>query len=191
VRRDFRVTLARRAAEPSQRAEEVLWALPVRTWRTLHWHEGSRGWLQARFAAQRCWRVDGQGNLRIGWLIGQRSASDQDREEEWKYCWSDFGPQASLEQMVEYGHRRYWVEQYREEAKGLLGWDKYQGRRWKGFHRHAVTVMLAYSFLVWKEWRERQTQRRRGRPRRPFSPSARPASAIARRDPSPDRRLAT
>ena len=31
--------------------------------------------------------------------------------------------------MVEYAHRRHWVEQYHEEAKGLLGWDQYQGRR--------------------------------------------------------------
>ena len=54
---------------------------------------------------------------------------------------------------MEYAHRRHWVEQYHEEAKGLLGWDQYQGRLWPGFHRHAVSVMLAYSFLVWQEWR--------------------------------------
>jgi hypothetical protein len=62
------------------------------------------------------------------------------------------------------------VEQYHEEAKGLLGWDQYQGRLWPGFHRHAVTVMLAYGFLVWQEWRQRQERARSGRPRRPFSP---------------------
>jgi hypothetical protein len=38
--------------------------------------------------------------------------------------------------MVEYAHRRHWVEQYHEEAKTELGWDQYQGRRWDGFHRH-------------------------------------------------------
>jgi SRSO17 transposase len=82
--------------------------------------------------------------------------------------------------MVEYAHRRYWVEQYHEEAKGLLGWDQYQGRLWSGFHRQAVAVMLAYSFLVWQEVHQRPQQRRRGRPRRPFSPSARsPAPAPA------------
>ncbi len=59
-----------------------------------------------------------------------------------------------LERMVEYAHRRHWVEQYHEEAKGLLGWDQYQGRLWTGFHRHAVRVMLAYSFLVWQEWQQ-------------------------------------
>ena len=48
------------------------------------------------------------------------------------------GRDAALERMVEYAHRRHWVEQYHEEAKGLLGWDQYQGRLWPGFHRHAV-----------------------------------------------------
>ena len=61
-----------------------------------------------------------------------------------------------------FAHRRHWVEQYHEEAKGLLGWDQYQGRLWSGFHRHAVSVMLAYSFLVWQEWRQRQERARPG-----------------------------
>lgn len=75
--------------------------------------------------------------------------------------------------MVEYMHRRYWVEQFHEEAKSLLGWDQYQGRLWHGFHRNTSLVMLSYCFLVWWEWRERQRQTRRGRPRQAFSPSAR------------------
>ena len=72
--------------------------------------------------------------------------------------------------LVEYAHRRHWVEQYHEEAKTELGWDQYQGRRWDGFHRHAVTVMLSYSFLVWLEWRGRAQRSRRGRRRAAFSP---------------------
>jgi hypothetical protein len=32
--------------------------------------------------------------------------------------------------------------------------------------------MLAYSFLVWLELRQRRAARSRGRPRDPFSPSA-------------------
>jgi SRSO17 transposase len=50
--------------------------------------------------------------------------------------------------MVEYAHRRSGVEQLHEEAKTLLGWDQYQGRLWTGFHRHSVSVTLAYCFLV-------------------------------------------
>jgi hypothetical protein len=86
--------------------------------------------------------------------------------------------------------RRYWVEQFHEEAKGLLGWDQYQGRLWTGFHRNAVCVLLAYSFLVWQEWHQRQSQPRRGRPRGAFSPSAGPPTAAAAGGASPDLRLA-
>jgi hypothetical protein len=82
------------------------------------------------------------------------------------------------------------VEQFHEEAKQLLGWDQYQGRLWTGFHRNAVAVMLAYSFLVWQEWQRRQQVRRRGRKRRPFSPSAGSAARAAAGDPSADLRLA-
>ncbi|MEW6301469.1 MAG: hypothetical protein AB1671_27670, partial [Thermodesulfobacteriota bacterium] len=64
--------------------------------------------------------------------------------------------------MVEYTHRRCGGEQSQEEAKELLGWDQYQGRLWAGFHRHAVTALVAYSFLVWLAWHERPSTRRPG-----------------------------
>jgi SRSO17 transposase len=146
VRRDFAVVGRRRAGEPTLRAEALLDGLPASAWRTLRWRQGSTGWLRGRFAAVRCWRVTSDGRRHLGWLIGEREASGQERRR--KYYWSNFGPDESLATMVEYAHRRHWVERYHEEAKGLLGWDQYQGRLWPGFHRHAVSVMLAYSFLV-------------------------------------------
>jgi hypothetical protein len=79
--------------------------------------------------------------------------------------------------MLEYAHRRHWIEQYYEEAKGELGWDHFQGRRYDAFHRNAILVMLSYSFLVWLEWCARQQVRRRGPKRRRFSPSAGSPSA--------------
>jgi SRSO17 transposase len=170
VRKDFQVALCARGGLV-QPAEEVLAQVGRKAWKSIAWREGSQGWLRARFTAVRCWRVDGQGQRRIGWLIGQRPGRNQTGEG--KYFWSNFGPQASLEKMVEYAHRRYWVEQYHEEAKGELGWDQFQGRRWDAFHRHAVTVMLSYSFLVWLDWQQRQQQKTRGRPRGAFSPSTR------------------
>jgi SRSO17 transposase len=85
--------------------------------------------------------------VREGWLLGERPARDQ--QGEYKYYWSNLPATTPLEKLVEYSHRRHAIEQFHEEAKGELGWDQYQGRRWRGFHRHAATVMLAYSFLVW------------------------------------------
>jgi SRSO17 transposase len=180
VRADFQVALGHAATPAPARADAVVAAQPSRSWRTIHWREGSKGWLGGRFGAVRCWRVLSDGRRRIGWLIGEDSSDGKRR-----YYWSNFGPQRSLAKMVEYAHRRHWVEQYHEEAKGLLGWDQYQGRLWQGFHRHAVSVMLAYSFLVWQEFQHRQRASRRGRKRRPFSPSAGPeASAVARGAPA-------
>jgi SRSO17 transposase len=184
VRCDFAVTLARRG-EPALRADAVVQAQPARAWRVVRWREGSQGWLQVRAVAVRAWRCRADGRHRAGWLIGEDGADGKRR-----YYWSNRGRQTALVTMVGYAHRRHWVEQYHEEAKELLGWDQYQGRLWPGFHRHTVSVMLAYSFLVWQEWQQRQQVRRPGRQRRPFSPSAGPAAAVAARGPSADRRLA-
>jgi SRSO17 transposase len=183
VRADFAVRLSGRG-QPTHRADVLVATQPARLWRSVTWREGSDGWMRGRFVALRGWRVSSSGRRRAGWLIGEQVA-----EGKRKYYWSNFGPAVALERMVEYVHRQHWVEQFHEEAQGLLGWDQYQGRLWPGFHRHAVTVMLAYSYLVWREWQQRQVSRRRGRPRRPFSPSAGSAAGLAAGGPSPDRRL--
>jgi SRSO17 transposase len=172
VRCDFAVAAGRVA--PGQRAEVLVAAQAKRSWRMIRWREGSKGWLGGRFVAVRCWRVLSDGSRRVGWLIGEDSSDGKRR-----YYWSNFGPAVPLARLAEYAHRRHWVEQFHEEAKGLLGWDQYQGRLWTGFHRNGVLVMLAYSFLVMQEWQQRQYVSRRGRKRRPFSPSARPQARVS------------
>src|SRR5207253_7453561 len=124
---------------------------------------------------------------RAGWLIGEQPGGDPKADR--KYHWSNFRPRATLATLVEYAHRRYWVEQYHEEAKGLLGWDQYQGRLWPGFHRNAVAVMLAYSFLVWQEFQQREQTHPRGRPRGLFSPSTGSSASATTGDPPPHQRL--
>ena len=189
VRTDFAVASARRTGEPPQRADALMGALTTGVWHSVRWREGSKGWLRGRLAVVRCWRVTTDGVRHIGWLIGERQARGQDERR--KYFWSNFGPEVPLERLVGYVHRRHWVEQYYEEAKGLLGWDQYQGRRWTGFHRHAVAVMLAYSFLVWEEFRWRWTRPRPGRPRPAFSPSPGPPPGAPPGGPPASQRLAT
>jgi len=150
---------------PTVRADVLIQRQPKQAWRSIRWREGSKGWLRAPGVAVRGWRIRSDGKRRAGWLIGEDSADGKRRS-----YWSNLGPNTSLEKMVGYAHRRHWVEQFHEEAKGLLGWDQYQGRLWPGFHRNSVCVLLAYSFLVWQEFTQRQRVRRRGRKRRPFPP---------------------
>jgi SRSO17 transposase len=186
---DFRVSHRRKAASPAQRVDRLLQALPRWQWRTIRWRQGSKGWLRKKFVAVRCWRVSREGQRHVGWLLGERATRGQ--PEERKYYWSNLSASATVDELAGYAHRRYAVEQFHEEAKGEVGWDQYQGRLWPGFHRHAVTVMLAYSFLVWLELRQRRRPRGRGRPRDPFSPSAGPTAADAAGDPSGGRPMAT
>lgn len=188
VRADFAVATGRGAGGRPRRADALLDGLPAGVWRSVRWREGSKGWLRGRFAAVRCWRVTSDGARHVGWLVGEREARGQ--PERRKYYWSNFGPDVPVDRLVGYAHRRHWVEQYYEEAKGLLGWDQYQGRLWGGFHRHAVAVMLGYSFLVWREFTSRWTRPRPGRPRPAFSPSAGPPPGAAAGGPPGGERLA-
>ena len=172
VRTDFAVSLGRAATSRVWRADERLETVPRWQWRVIRWRKGTKGWLRKKFVAIRGWRVTSDGQRHEGWLLGERATRGQ--PEERKYFWSNLPAESTLEELAGLAHRRHAIEQFHEEAKGELGWDQYQGRLWPGFHRHAVTVMLAYSFLVWLEQRQRRRHRRQGRPGDPFSPSAAP-----------------
>src|SRR5512134_1855437 len=188
IRCDFQVRVKTRGAPSCQRADQALAAVPRRQWRTIRWRHGTKGWLRKKFVALRAWRLTAQGEAHIGWLLGERAARGQ--ADEHQFYWSNLPASATLEELVDYAHRRHAIEQFHEEAKGELGWDQYQGRLWSGFHRHAVSVMLASSFLVWLEWHQRTERARRGRPRRAFSPSAGPAAAAVAGSASAGGRLA-
>jgi SRSO17 transposase len=170
VRRDFQVSVGRAATSPVWRADELLQTVPRWQWRTVRWRRGTKGWLRKKFVAVRGWRLANDGQRHEGWLLGERATRGQ--PEERKYFWSNLPVETTPEALAGLAHRRHAIEQFHEEAKGELGWDQYQGRLWPGFHRHAVTVMLAYSFLVWLELRQRYRHPRQGRRGDPFSPSA-------------------
>jgi SRSO17 transposase len=168
VRKDFQVALGWGARHAPQAAAVLLAQQPARAWQVICWRHAHGALLKAQFSAVRCFRIDGDGTRHVGWLIGERPCDEPAGE--YHYYWSNFPRRTPLAKMVEYEHRRCWIEQYHEEAKGELGWDQHQGRVWESFHRHAATVMLAYSFLVWLEYQQRVQTASAGRPRPAFSP---------------------
>jgi SRSO17 transposase len=171
VRTDFQVSIGSAATTPVWRADQLLQSVPRWQWRTVRWRRGTKGWLRKKFVAVWCWRVTSDGHRHRGWVVGERATRGQ--PEERKYYWSNLPAETTLAELAGLAHRRHAIEQFHEEAKGELGWDQYQGRLWPGFHRHAVSVMLAYSFLVWLERRQQRRPKRLGRSGDPFPPSPR------------------
>lgn len=166
---DFTVALEDDPEESIQRADVALHQIPRGKWATIRWREGTKGWLRKKFVAVRAYRtLDGERKT-LGWLIGERPGYGQGNGD-WKYYFSNFPVDTQLEHMVEYVHRRWRIDRFYEDAKNELGWGDYQGRKWVGFHRHTIIVMITYSFLAWREWNHRHSAPGPvGRPRNPFS----------------------
>ena len=60
-----------------------------------------------------------------------------------------YGPAgAALEKLVQVAGRSRAIEECFEEAKGQVGLDQYDVRKWDGWHRHITLAMLAYAYLA-------------------------------------------
>ena len=56
-------------------------------------------------------------------------------------------------------HERWKIEQGYQQMKEELGLDHFEGRTWRGFHHHALLVMLAFGFLALEQLRAKQEQK--------------------------------
>ena len=122
-------------------------------WRMLAWRKGTKGPLKARFAAVRVRVADGQPQ-RIGdkgmqhmpgdevWLVGERRASGEQ-----KYYLANLPAEAGLKTLAATIKARWVCEQAHQQLKEELGLDHFEGRSWRGLHRHALMAMIAYAFL--------------------------------------------
>jgi SRSO17 transposase len=123
------------------------------TWRQVTWRRGTKGPLRAKFAAVRVRVADGPAVYLRGhpnqhlpgdevWLIGEHRSSG-----ERKYYLSNLPPDASLKQLASLLNARWVCEQAHQQLKEELGLDHFEGRSWRGLHRHALLTLIAYLFL--------------------------------------------
>ena len=151
-------------------------------WRRLSWRRGTKGRLQARFAARRVRVADGPPQ-RIGtmgaqhlpgeevWLIGElRSTGER------KYYLSNLPADTSLTRLAGAIKARWICEQAHQQLKEELGLDHFEGRSWTGLHRHALMTMIAYAFLQSRRLKQAKGEKRiHGPPPQPTLPAIRAA----------------
>jgi SRSO17 transposase len=129
-------------------AAELLEARPE-LFRSISWRIGTKGPLQARFAALRVRVADGPVVARAqhlpgeeAWLVGEHRATG-----ERKYYLTNHPADAPLEVLAALIKARWICEQMHQQLKEELGLDHFEGRSWRGLHHHVLLCQLAFAFL--------------------------------------------
>ncbi len=79
------------------------------------------------------------------WLLLRRGIDDP---EECAYYLA-YGPaDTPVHELIRIAGRRWTIEDGFEAAKGEVGLDEYEVRKWAGWHRHVTLCLLAHAFLV-------------------------------------------
>src|ERR1700676_3711860 len=163
----------------SRAAEDML---AKAKWQNVSWRNGTKGRLEARFAAVRVRTADGppqrikdmgQQHLPGGeaWLIGEHWMSGE------KKCYlANLPAKTDLRTLAATIKARWICEQAHQQLKEELNLDHLEGRPWQGLHRHALMTMIAYAFLQHR--RLAQAGRKKKNPR--ATTSAQPASRAPR-----------
>jgi len=79
------------------------------------------------------------------WLLVRRSVSDPTERAYYRV----YGPaETTVDALARVAGRRWCIETAFEEAKGLVGLDQYEVRKWEAWYRHVTLSLLAYAALV-------------------------------------------
>ena len=138
---------------PDAKSVSAKTMLETAKWRKVSWRRGTKGPLSARFAAVRVRVADGppQRIRDMGaqhlpgeevWLVGEHRSTG-----ERKYYLSNLSSDTPIKQLAGAIKARWVCEQGHQQLKEELGLDHFEGRSWKGLHRHALMSMIALAFL--------------------------------------------
>ena len=91
-------------------------------------------------------------------VIGEHRTSGEK-----KYYLANLPAGANLRTLAATIKARWICEQAHQQLKEEFGLDHFEGRSWRGLHRHALMTMIAYAFLqhrrLTKARREKKNQR--------------------------------
>lgn len=125
-----------------ERADALVAALPAASWGTLSCGAGSQG---DRLYDWVCIQLPEEASAgMVRWVLARRNRSDP---KELAY-FRAFGPKdTSLEELVRVAGMRWAIEESFEDAKGSVGLDHYEVRKWQAWHRHITLALLAHAYL--------------------------------------------
>ena len=79
------------------------------------------------------------------WLLVRRSISDPT---ELAYYLA-YGPRETpAGELIRVAGRRWTIEDCFEQAKGEVGLDEYEVRKWEAWHRHVTLSLVAHAYLA-------------------------------------------
>jgi SRSO17 transposase len=141
-----------------RRVGKVARSLPEDSWIRASAGKGTKG---ERLYDWACVELPQSGMYRKGvragrWLLMRRSIAGGEPEEEeeekkkkkiaYYLC---YGPaHTSVEELIRIAGRRWVIEDCFEQAKGEVGLDEYEVRKWDGWHRHITLCLLAHAYLA-------------------------------------------
>lgn len=125
-----------------RRAEEIVAEAPPEAWQRVEVAAGSKGPRVYEWALARLPYESAPG--RAQWLLVRRSVN---RPEEIAYYRAYGSEEATVEELAKVAGSRWSIEEGFERAKGEVGLDHYEVRRWDGWHRHITLCLLAHAFL--------------------------------------------
>jgi SRSO17 transposase len=133
---------------PSVPAAELIEARSE-AFRAVSWRVGTKGPLEAEFAALRVRVADGPADAsgrhlpgEEAWLVGEHRATG-----ERKYYVANLPAETPLEVLAALIKGRWVCEQVHQQLKDELGLDHFEGRSWRGLHHHALLCQLAFASL--------------------------------------------
>ena len=138
-------------------------SLPEVAWQNVLWRHGSRGPQRGRFAAVRVrpargiTRSNSYGTIHPDdlqpehWLLLHWPEGKSKPTKAWL---SNLEADTDIVTLVSLARLRWRIERDHEEAKGVLGFDHYEGRTWPGLHHHLALVIVAEQFLAIERLRE-------------------------------------
>lgn len=159
----------RKNAIPDVRSISAQAVLETAKWRKVSWRRGTKGPLSARFATVRVRVADGppQRIRDMGaqhlpseevWLVGEHRSTG-----ERKYYLSNLPADTPIKQLAGAIKARWVCEQGHQQLKEELGLDHFEGRSWKGLHRHALMTMIALAFLQTQRLRQTKGEKKHRR----------------------------